>query len=259
MRIKFVTLVALFSALLAGCGGGSDSNTSAACRPTMANPDLCLSSAEIASRVVLAVYPPSITVGDCTTNIPFVFTGGVAPFTIYSSDNFRAPVSSAQPLGPNSYFMASIDLTRSGQPVPATGQPYSFIVTVLDSESKTATAKINVPTAATITSTAIAVCPTNPLLQIVSASQNAHVTEKLAMQITGGSGAGTYGSMPSDYVFTDESTSFIPKTVSSIAAVTDIFPTSINVQALAVGTTLLTVTSTDGQKASVRLTVLSPP
>lgn len=248
MRIKIEILAAFLAASLSGCGGGG-SDAPMPCRGTMANPDLCLSATEIASRVALAVYPPAITVGDCTTNIPFVFTGGVAPFTIFTSDNFHAPVSSALPLGANSYFMTSVDLLKAGQ--PASGAPTSFIVTVLDSQSKTATAKIIVPSAAS--------CPANPLLRLVSASQNAHVTEKLAIQIAGGNGAGTYGSVPANYVFTDESTSFIPKPVSTIAAVSDISPTSINVQALAVGTTLLTVTSTDGQKASIRFTVLSPP
>lgn len=242
MRMKIEILAAFLAAGLSGCGGGGGDDAPAPCRGTMANPDLCLSSAQIASRVALAVYPPSITVGDCTTNIPFVFTGGVAPFTIFTSDNFHAPVSSPLPLGLNSYFMTSVDLSKTGQPISSA--PVSFTVTVLDSQSKTATATISVPS--------VAACPVNPLLQLISASSNARFTEILAFQIINGTGS---------YTFNLTDSVQPPPATSLIAAVTGSDSKSVNVQALSsAGSTLLTVTDTvTHQKASIVFTVLPAP
>lgn len=205
-----------------------------------------------------SIFPSLITVSDCTTNIPFLFSGGTAPFTIISSDNFRAQVSTALPLNLQSYFTTSINLTGSGQPLPSplpTPQsPYKIVVTVLDSQFRTATANIEVPNWAVIPNTATPGCPVNPLLQIVSASQNAHVNEILAFQITGGLG-------PYTYTFTDEPTN--PETAGPVAAVAnDNNPdinTSVYVKVMKPGTTLLTVTSADLQKAHVRLIGLPSP
>lgn len=46
MQIKLATIGTLWIGLLVGCGGGSNTDTAAdtVCRPTMANPDLCLSA-----------------------------------------------------------------------------------------------------------------------------------------------------------------------------------------------------------------------
>ena len=44
-----------------------------------------------------SIFPATVNAGDCTTNIPFVFTGGTAPFTVLTSDNFGVPVSTALP------------------------------------------------------------------------------------------------------------------------------------------------------------------
>ena len=205
-----------------------------------------------------SIFPLSVTVSDCTKNIPFLFSGGTAPFTIISSDNFRAQVSTALPLNLHSYFTTSINLTGSGQPLPAPlptpGGPYKVVVTVLDSQFRTATANIEVPNWAFNPITATPGCPVNPLLQIVSASQNAHVNEILAFQITGGVG-------PYTYTFTDEPTS--PVTAGPVAVVAnDNNPdinTSVYVKFMKPGTTLLTVTSADLQKANVRLIGLPTP
>lgn len=248
MRMKTTILAALLAAGLSGCGGGDDSPT--VCRGTMANPDLCGSTATAAAATtsILAIYPTSITVGNCTTNIPFVFTGGTAPFTVFTSDNFRVPVSSPLPLAANSYFMASANLTAGGQPAPEALSP-TFVLTVRDSQSKMATANVTV---ATVNHTLLA-CPVNPLLQLVSASQNARVTEILAFQIINGSGAYTFN-------FTDSTPNPVFGPTSEFAAVVSSSGTSVSVQANKAGTTLLTVTDTaTSQKASIVFTIFPAP
>jgi hypothetical protein len=187
--------------------------------------------------IPLSILPASITVGDCTTNIPFVFTGGTAPYTIFTSDNFQAPVSATLPLGSNSYFTASINYVGS-QTVSASN-PFKIIVTVLDGQSRTASADILVGSNSD--------CPKNPLLQIVSASQNAHVTETLAFQIVGGVAPFTV--------------------VSRDPAIATVSPTSknsdgtsfFNATAISAGSSLLTVIGSDKQQANIVFTVFPAP
>ena len=90
MRIKFVTLVALFSALLAGCGGGSSTDTAAAavCRPTMANPDLCLSGGALVASSNVALFttaPEALTLG-VGAALEFTIAGGRSPYTAVSNN-----------------------------------------------------------------------------------------------------------------------------------------------------------------------------
>ena len=183
-----------------------------------------------------SIFPASITTGDCTTNIPFIFSGGTAPFTIFTSDNIAVPVSVAMPLGAKSFFMASVrslflspDTDLNG--VKTVIVPRVATVTVLDSQSRVATATITIPLAHPT-------CPDNPLLQTAPASANAHVTEILAFQITGGLAPYSFASSAPEIV----------NVIGSSA-------TSFNAQAIAAGTALLTVTSTDGQKANITFTV----
>jgi hypothetical protein len=203
-----------------------------------------------------SVFPASLKTSDCTTNIPFIFTGGTAPYTILTSDNVVVPVSVAQPLGPDSYFLASIRSLFLVPDVidPVTGQKKVFVprietVTVLDSQSQVATATISVESAHEP-------CADNPLLQAGPASANAHVTEVLAFQITGGQAPFTatssdvsivtvpVGNLPAAAVPVGDQPAF---TLNAKAA-----PSNRTTQA----TALLTVTSSDGQKANIRFTVL---
>lgn len=178
-----------------------------------------------------SIFPASITVGDCTTNIPFVFTGGTAPFTVFTSDNFGVPVSGALPLGPDSYFTASI---HNPSLTIAT-------LTVLDGQSRTAVANITIPSFHS--------CPTNPLLQTIPASANLRVTEILAFQVSGGPTPAPTVAPYHTFKFSDP----------SIATVVMDSSTAFNVQALKTGTTLLTVTSTDGQNANIPISVYLQP
>jgi hypothetical protein len=172
-----------------------------------------------------------MTIGDCTTNIPFVFKGGTAPFTIYTTDNVDIPVSAALPIGSDAYFTASIRALGSQiAPVIAT-------LTVVDNQSRTATAKITIPVVHDS-------CPANPLLQAWPASANMRVSEILAFQVSGG---GTLAATPfHSFKFSDP----------AIAKVVMDGDANFHVQALAVGSTLLTVTSADGQNVNISLTVL---
>ena len=193
-----------------------------------------------------SIFPASLKTSDCTTNIPFIFTGGTAPYTVLSSDNVVVPVSVAQPFGPDNYFLASIRSLFLVPDVidPQTGQKKVFVprietVTVLDSQSQVATATISVEFAHET-------CADNPLLQTSPASANAHVTEVLAFQITG-------GQAPFTVTSTDANIVKVP--VGNLPAPTfnaQATPSNRTTQA----TALLTITSADGQKANIRFTVL---
>jgi hypothetical protein len=180
-----------------------------------------------------SLFPPTLTVGDCTTNIPFVFTGGTPPFTILSSDNVGIRVSAPMPLGPDTFFMASLGPLLFIPPPPLQPPyPSTATVTVLDSQSRAATARITIDVVHDR-------CPANPLLQVVPGTANAHVTEILAVQLSGGL---------APFSFTSNA--------PSIATVVASTSTSLNIQGLSSGTALITVTSSDGQQANIPFTVL---
>ena len=193
-----------------------------------------------------SVFPASLKTSDCTTNIPFIFTGGTAPYTILTSDNVAVPVSLAQPFGSDSYFLASIrSLFLSPDFIDiATGTktvkiPRTATVTVLDSQSQVASATISIETAHLT-------CADNPLLQTEPASANAHPSEILAFQITGGQ---------SPYSVTSTDASVVTVPAGNLPAPTfnaQAMPSNRTTQ----GTALLTITSADGQKANIRFTVL---
>ena len=203
-----------------------------------------------------SIFPASLKTSDCTTNIPFVFTGGTAPYTVITSDIVVVPVSVAQPFGPDSYFLASIrSLFLVPDTVdPVTGQkkvivPRIETVTVLDSQSRVATATISVESAHER-------CADNPLLQTSPASANAHVTEVLAFQITGGQ---------APFTVTTSDATIVKVPVGNLPAATvpvgDLPAFTLSAQATpsnrtTQATALLTVTSSDGQKVNIRFTVL---
>ncbi len=191
-----------------------------------------------------SLFPQSINAGDCTTNIPFVFTGGTSPFTVLTSDNFGVPVGPALPFGSNSYFTASIR-----NPTPPNGMfPYKATLTVLDGQSRTATAFI------TIDSTHA--CPANALLKTEPASANARVTEKLTFQITGG--------LP-PYTVTSTNSPGFPENIATAAMNSN--GTSFDVTANSTGgnpskltgPALITVKSEDKQQANIVFVVFPQP
>jgi hypothetical protein len=191
-----------------------------------------------------SVFPASLITSDCTTNIPFIFTGGTAPFTILTSDNVIVPVSAALSLGSDSYFLASVgSLYLSGVSSPGglitVSVPRFATVTVLDGQSQVATATISI-------ASAHPTCADNPLLQTEPASANAHTTEILAFQITGG--LAPYSVVSSDATIVTVPAGNLPAPSFKAQAV----PSNRTTQA----TALLTITSADGQKANIRFTVL---
>lgn len=199
------------------------------------------------TNIAPSLFPASITVDDCTTNIPFVFTGGTAPFTIFTSDNFNAPVSGALPLGPDMYFTVSIRAL-----------PYAPIietVTVLDSQSRTAAATITIPYAH-------ASCPNNPLLQTMPASANLRNGETLEFQVSADPAPAQYAPY---HTFKFCGVSADPRVcdpnVQGIATVVMDGPASFRVQAdlRKTGHTLLTVTSSDGQNTNIPIRVYQQP
>ncbi len=235
----------MLAAALAACGGGGGTDGCVSLDPTRNTALPGCSAAASGTGATLStpqsmvaindnapsISPAAMTIGDCTTNIPFVFKGGKAPFTIFTSDNIGIPTSAALPIGANWYFTTSIKAL--GNQIP----PIIATLTVLDSQSRTATANITIP----VTHTS---CPTNPLLQTSPASANMRVSEILAFQVSGGL---TLAATPfHSFKFSDP----------AIATIVMDGTTTFHIQALAVGSTLLTVTSTDGQNANIFLTVL---
>jgi hypothetical protein len=214
------------------------------------------------SGSIPAILPASITVSDCTTNIPFVFFGGTPPFKVYSGDSVHVPVSAPLPFGVNSYFTASI---RNPEVNRITGT-YMTTLTVLDSQSKTATAEVLVPSSL--------VCPKNPLLEVAVGSNVAKETERISFQITGS--ASPYTITASNYQLpNDPNKCPLPTTdnpfpiVSGFPQVIDrtddsgqfsFIATAAKIPELHNGkalicTVMLTVTGSDKQQKNVVLTV----
>ena len=189
-----------------------------------------------------SIFPASITAGVCTTNIPFVFTGGTSPFTVLTSDNSAVPVGPALGFGNDNYFTASIKNLPSPNPTTAT-------VTVLDAQSRTATASILVGGSGP--------CAKNALLQALPASANARVTEKLTFQITGGIAPYTVTSTnPPGYP-----TNIATAVMNADGISFDVTANSTGGTMALTGAALITVTSAKGddQKANIVFTVFPQP
>jgi hypothetical protein len=200
-----------------------------------------------------SVYPASITVSDCTSNIPFVFTGGTAPFTIYTGDNARVPVSGPLPFGPDSYFTADVHTLADNLPpfpvAPDSTTPYKVTLTVLDSQSRTATADVLIGSQLS--------CPQNLKLEVQAGSTVAKVSEIITFYVSGGK---------PPYKVTTSNELDAPQTIASADQV--VFKDgqySFDVTALSTGgvsltgASMITVTSGDGQKKNIVLTVYPQP
>jgi hypothetical protein len=210
------------------------------------------------SGSVPAIIPASITVSDCTTNIPFVFFGGTPPFKVYSGDSVHVPVSAPLPFGANSYFTASI---RNPTINPFTGLPTATL-TVLDSQSKTATTEVRVPSLLT--------CPNNPVLEVAVSSNVAKETEQISFQVTGSAPPYTVTvnnyRLPNDSNLCPLPTSANPFPIVSASPVVaaggqfSFSATAAQIAALHDGsalicTAMLTITGSDNQQKNVVLTV----
>lgn len=203
------------------------------------------------SGSVPAILPASIIVSDCTTNIPFVFFGGTPPFSVYTGDRTHVPVSAPLPFGANSYFTANIRVQSLNG---ISSDPYKVTLTVLDSQSKTATAEVIIPLSSVKT------CPSNPLLEVVAGSTVAKVTEQISFQITGGKPP--YKIKSANYMPPNDPRSSLPPFVSTpLEAGPDnsFIATALSTGGGLTGTTMITVTSDDGQQKNVVLTVYPQP
>jgi hypothetical protein len=186
----------------------------------------------------LSLTPAALTIGNCTTRVPFIFRGGIAPFTVFTSNNFNVPVSSALPLADGrSYFFADVRYP----PIipPPDERTFVATLTVLDSQSRSAVVTVTTPVRATD------ICPANLLLQVLPESANFRRTEILTFQVSGG-----------------PSPAAVPKVTfadAGIAEVVSVSATTVNVRAVGVGATLMTIESGDGQRASVVINVLPQP
>jgi len=202
-----------------------------------------------------SIYPASITVSDCTSNIPFVFTGGTAPFTVYTGDGARVPVSAPLPFGPDSYFTADIQVLVGGafREPPTSANPYKVILTVLDSQSRAATADVLVGSQFA--------CPQTARLDVQAGSTVAKVGEKATFHISGGQPPYTVKSRNQLDV---PDTTPIARADASASLGSD-GQYAFDVTALSTGgasltgAALITVTSADGQMKNLVLTVYPQP
>lgn len=200
-----------------------------------------------------AIFPASITLSDCTTNVPFVFTGGTPPFTVYTGDNARVPVSGPLPFGPDSYFTADVHVLVGGafDFTPTSAAPYKVTLTVMDSQSRIATADALVASQFA--------CPTNAKLEVQAGSTVAKVTEKITFQVSGGQ---------PPYTVTSRNQTNATAQIAQADTTATLNGTqySFTVKALSTGGTssltgasLITVTSADGQQKNIVLTVYPQP
>jgi hypothetical protein len=265
-------VVLLTVGMLSACGGGAATaeemqqqralcaaGNEASCRvlgpsgSTTAVPSNSASTAASAVAPGITLKPKELTLSDCTSNIPFVFYGGTPPYTIFTTDNFNVPVSSAQPLGSEYFFLASVgplilkvpEMAQDGKLTYKLSTNYpGTTLTVVDSKQQVATTKLSFPIIHLD-------CPANPLLVVSPTSANAHVTEVLAFQVAGGSGT-----------FLAESLDNSIATVigPSSGTVQGTFAGTFTVQAKAVGSTLIKVSSKttmeDGQIASQQANIV---
>lgn len=200
----------------------------------------------------ISLTPASLEVGNCTTRIPFLFSGGIPPYTVLSSDNFDVPVSSPISLGDGRfYFFADVHW-----PYPIINNLPPFrsnqTLTVLDSQSRTAVAIVSTPEPTSA-------CPSNPLLTISPESANFRMSQNLAFQVSGGPATRSAPTV-----------TFADAGVAEVVAVTVDPAIAITVRACGAEgsntaicpvrrSTLMTVATSDGQRATVVINVLPQP
>lgn len=193
------------------------------------------------SAAPLAVTPTSLAVGNCTTRIPLLFSGGAAPYRVLTSDNVNVHVSSPLPLGDGRYYFLA-DVAYA--PVPRRPESQFVIfpstLTVLDSQGHSGATDV----ATTATDDP---CSTNPLFSVSPESADFRSTNILAFQLSGGSATAT----PPTVTFADQ----------GVAEVRSVSASTIEVQAVSAvqATTLMTVAHADGQRASVIIRVSPQP
>lgn len=206
------------------------------------------------SGSIPTILPASITVSDCTTNIPFVFFGGTPPFTIYSGDSVHVPVSAPLPFGANSYFTASVRALPLGGVAAFISDPFKTTLTVLDSQSKMATAEVLVPVSSMRT------CPSNPILEVVAGSTVAKVSERISFQITGG--VPPYTITSKNYLPTNNTQPFVSTDSQASADSNEKYSfvaTALSTGGAPTATAMITVASGDGQQKNLVLTVYPQP
>jgi hypothetical protein len=197
----------------------------------------------------LSLTPGDLTLGNCTTGVPFIFRGGVGPFTIYTNDNFSLPVSAPLRLDAERfYFFVDTRYRAVTEPVTVSFDDVPSILTVIDSQSRTATATVT-------TRVTRDACPSNPLFKASPESATFRTSEIRAFQLTGGSAAA-----PVSVTFSDPSPAPAGLT-GPVVEVVSVTPTTLTVRARATvaATTLMTILGTDGQRTSVVLNVLPQP
>lgn len=189
----------------------------------------------------ISLTPASLEVGNCTTRIPFLFSGGIPPYTVLSSDNFDVPVSSPISLGDGRfYFFADVHWPY---PIFLNLPPFrsNQTLTVLDSQSRTAVATVTTPEPTSA-------CPSNPLLTISPESANFRTSEILAFQVLGGPATRSAPIV----TFADAGVAEVVTVNVTENTITITVRAVSNVRA----STLMTVATADGQRATVVINVL---
>ena len=205
--------------------------------------------AQGSSGTPLSLTPGNLTIGNCTTRVPFMFTGGSAPYTVFTSDNFNVPVSSALDLPDGRhYFFADIRYFDLPFPIP---RESTATLTVLDSQSRSAAATVLTPLLL------FKPCiPPTPLLKVMPESANFRASEILAFKVTGG-----VGTHELEVSFFDANVAkVVPNTISAINGETIVTVQAADSVPPAGKSTLMTILNeTDGQRVTVVVNVLPQP
>lgn len=188
------------------------------------------------------IAPASIAVSECTTDIPFIIRGGIAPFTTFSTDSLN--VTTTTPVKPTptaAFYVFTVSTT-------AAHTATSYTVSVLDAQSRVATATVSIPLDTHSACTSYPKLTLSPTT-IVSPAMRVGTAQVITIQ--GGGDANSNGSI----TFTSSTSD--PSVVSN-GAVTG--PDSggayrFTVTANAVGTVIVSVRSEDGQNAYIPVVV----
>lgn len=235
------SLVASSLFLLAACGGGDEACTNVTFCPapisrTSPPPSPGTAVSPTPTVAALALAPSSLTIGNCTIGVPFVFRGGQAPYTVFTSHTGYVPVTAPLRLDADRfYFFADVHFPPADT-VP--GPEVTSTVTVLDGQSQTAVATITTPLTPNL-------CPEDPPpFRASPESANFRTSEIRDFTLTGGSGTPTV-------TFFD----------AGVAQVISVSASTVTVQAVATvsATTLMTIAGADGQRTSVVINVLPQP
>lgn len=174
--------------------------------------------------------PSTLSVSECTTDIPFIVSGGTPPFSTFSTDSVNVPTTT--PVAVGNFYVFTVSTSAD---TTAT----SYTVSVLDALSQAATATISVPI------NTHAACPNNPKLTLSPTFATLNVGNSQQVSIQGAAPA-----------FVVSSSDTAVATVGAVSGPDASNAYTFSVNAVAVGTVIVRVQAGDGQNAFIPIYVV---